>query len=129
MNQLRGLSGNETGTAGVDGGEVQHTQSFLNEYYTLLCVTAILPSVLLLLVSFWLREVCYDRFGLEVCVGSVSMARRREMRRQQVVTRGLQRQMERGLQESSLTVREERKAIYRKFLQPFTKVGQVSSTG
>jgi hypothetical protein len=121
MNHLRGLSGNETGS---DGGEVQQHQSFLNEYYTLLCVTAILTSVLLIVVSFWLREFCYDRFGLEVCVGSVSMARRRERRRQQVVTRGLHRQMERGLQESSSAVQEERKAIYRKFLQPFTKVGQ-----
>ena len=82
----------------------------------------VLGSFVLLVVSFWLREVCYDRFGIEFCVGSISTARRREIRRFQLRALQLQRQMERDLQDSSVSKQQERKEVYGAFLQKFGKV-------
>ena len=97
--------------------------SFWVTHYTVLAVATVLATLLLVVVSFWLREVCFDRFGIEVCSGSVSTARRREIRRFQLRALQLQREMERDLQDSSASKQQERKEIYGAFLQKFGKVG------
>lgn len=105
-----------------DDDDNEREGSFFMSHYTALVITLVLGSFVLLVVSFWLREVCYDRFGIEVCVGSISTARRREIRRFQLRALQLQRQMERDLQESSVSKQQERKEVYGAFLQKFGKV-------
>ena len=101
------------------GGSVP---SFLLSHYTVLAVTSIVVIAVLVVLSFWLREFCYDRFGIEFCSGSISTARRREIRRFQLRALQLQRQMERDLLESSAEKQEERRERYGVLLQKFSKV-------
>jgi len=110
---------NDSGKDSADGDD---QQSFLNENYKVLAVTMVMLSSVLAVVSCWLREVCYDKCGIEFCSGSVSTARRREIRRNHIRAMHLQRQMERDLQESSLAKQEERKQICGEFLQKLSKV-------
>uniref|UniRef100_A0A7S3LFV5 RING-type domain-containing protein n=1 Tax=Amphora coffeiformis TaxID=265554 RepID=A0A7S3LFV5_9STRA len=110
---------NDSGKDSADGDD---QQSFLNENYKVLAVTMVMLSSILAVVSCWLREVCYDKCGIEFCSGSVSTARRREIRRNHIRAMHLQRQMERDLQESSLAKQEERKQICGEFLQKLSKV-------
>ena len=102
--------------------------SFLAEHYTLLAASMIVASAILVVVSFWLREYCYDSFGIECCSGSISTARRREIRRNHLRALQLQRQMERDMQDSSVTIQKERKRVYGLFLQKFSKVSRCTIT-
>ena len=114
---------NDDLTTNNNNNQEEHP-NFLIAHYTLLVVTSILGSAVLVVVSFWLREWCYDTFGIEFCSGSVSTARMREIRRFQLRALQLQRQMERDLLESSADKQQERKEIYGAFLQKFCKVSK-----
>jgi len=107
---------------GKNNTDEYDSQSFISENYSVLAVSMVVLTSILAFISCWLREACYDRCGVEVCSGSISTARRREIRRNQIRAIQLQRQMERDLQESSLAKQEERKRIYGEFLQKFSRV-------
>lgn len=116
-----GTTGNLTFDNSTGFGDGDHEQ-FLISHYTVLIVTSLLGSAFLAVVSFWLREVCFDRYGIEFCSGSVSTARRREIRRHQLMAIQLQRQIDRDLHASSVAEQEEWKRVYGSFLRPFGKV-------
>lgn len=115
------MSYNQTMSTGMNSRD-EREESFFSAHYSVLAVSAVLGSVMLGVVSFWLREVCYDRFGIEFCSGTIATARRREIRRFQLRAMQLQRQMERDLLDSSVTQQKERKRKYGAFLQKFCKV-------
>lgn len=96
--------------------------NFFQEHYTILVVVFVLGSIVVVVVSFWLREFCYDKFEIECCPGSISTARRREIRRNQLRAMQLQRQMRRDLQAASAGLQEERKRVYGMLLKTFSKV-------
>ena len=103
-------------------------QSFLGENYTLLAVSLLICSAVFAVVSFWLREVCFDACGMEVCAGSISTARMRELRRQRRAAQRLQREiMERHGQDSSYSVpqQEERRKVYGEYLKNYSKVRRI----
>lgn len=79
----------------------------------------------MIVLSFWLREVCFDAFGIEFCSGSVPTARMRELRRNRLRALQLQRQIDRELQDASVGRQHERKRVYGAYLQQFSKVCMV----
>jgi len=100
---------------------------FLGQSYGTFVGSVISGVLVVLIITCVVREVCYRRFGVDVCPGAAGSLTRARRQRQVMQDQRLAMEVQQGLerehqQETSNRRRAERRAKYEVFLKPYTMV-------
>jgi Ring finger domain len=99
--------------------------SFVTGYFALFFVMVAVSLLILIVMSCWIRELCYKQFGCNCCPGSLPESRRREMRMDQILAAQLRMEMEQQARENADKQKEfARLELYQQFLNSYTRIVQ-----